>query len=369
MNEMQIANSQVKSPLVSVIIPCFNHGQFIEEAIDSALNQTYKNLEVIVVNDGSTDKFTNELLENYSKERVFVYHIKNSGPSVARNFGISKSHGVFILPLDADDKIAETYTGIAVRCFESDVTLGIVYCKAEFFGEITGEWNLPEYKFPDILIDNCIFATAFFRKLDWEKSGGFDEKLAAWEDYDFWLSLIEDKKKIYQIPEVLFFYRQHISSRSSYTYDMANLLDLHIQIFNKHKKIYNENIGVLFNEIHKWREFGKNVSSERDTISGKLREYVTLSENLLNERDTISGKLREYVTLSENLLNERDTINGKLREYVTLSENLLKERDIILENLHKISNSYSYIVGNILLHPWKIPIYFLRFIKNKMIKK
>jgi glycosyltransferase involved in cell wall biosynthesis len=94
---------------VSVIMPCYNQGQYIDEAVDSVLTQTYQNYEIIIVNDGSTDEFTNEKLKNYNKPKTQVIHTANQGLSAARNNGIHASNGEFILPLDADDKIANTY--------------------------------------------------------------------------------------------------------------------------------------------------------------------------------------------------------------------------------------------------------------------
>ena len=89
---------------VSVIIPCYNQGQYIEEAVKSVLAQTYQNFEIIIVNDGSTDEFTNKLLSDYDKQKTKVLHTDNQGLASARNNGIKVAKGKYILPLDADER-------------------------------------------------------------------------------------------------------------------------------------------------------------------------------------------------------------------------------------------------------------------------
>ncbi len=233
--------------LVSVVIPCFNHGKFIDEAVNSVLNQTFQDFEIIIVNDGSTDEFTNELLKNYSKPKTKVIMTENQGVSVARNVGIKEAKGKYILPLDADDKILPAYLEKAVKIIEENTKFGIIYCEAEFFGAKTEKWNLPEYRFSDILNGNCIFCTALFRKSSWKKVNGYKKEMKnAWEDYEFWLSLIEIGEEVYRIPEVLFQYRQHkISSRNNSADARKTRLLLHKQIIKFHLQMYYNNLKFL----------------------------------------------------------------------------------------------------------------------------
>src|SRR4051794_26342282 len=96
-------------PKVSVVIPCFNQGQFVDEAVASVLAQTCRDFEIIIINDGSTDEATNRKLAAYEHPKVQVIRTANQGAAGARNTGIDASSSPYILPLDADDKIAETY--------------------------------------------------------------------------------------------------------------------------------------------------------------------------------------------------------------------------------------------------------------------
>lgn len=239
----------MQQPLVSVIIPCYNQGQYIDEAVDSVLAQTYQNLEIIIVNDGSTDELSIEILGNYKKTKTTVLHTANKGLPSARNYAIKMSKGKYILPLDADDKIGSTYMEKAVNLLEANTNLGVVYCKAEFFGDQTGKWDLPEYKFPDILLVNVIFCCGFFRKDDWEKVGGYNhEMIYGWEDYDFWLSIIELGREVQCIPNVLFYYRRKSDSMVEFIKGQREVY-CYSTIFKKHHNLYFQNIEIIFSNL------------------------------------------------------------------------------------------------------------------------
>jgi glycosyltransferase involved in cell wall biosynthesis len=195
-------------PKISVIIPCFNQGVYLEEAVDSVLAQTFQDFEILVVDDGSTDAATVNMLKDYAKPKTRVIHTENQGLSAARNNGISEAQGTYILPLDADDKIGKGYLEDAVRILDQHPEIGIVYSEASYFGVKGGRWDLPEYSLDKILNHNVIFCTALFRREDWVAVGGYNVNMVyGWEDWDFWLSLIHRGRKVYRIPKIHFYYR------------------------------------------------------------------------------------------------------------------------------------------------------------------
>lgn len=234
---------------VSVIITCHNLGQYVDEAIKSVLRQTYQEFEIILVDDGSTDKRTIEILENYHQPQTTIIRTNNQGLPCARNNGIKACTGKYVLPLDADDKIGDTYLEKAIRVLEANENVGIVYCKAEYFGKVNGPWELQPYRFPDILLDNRIFCTAMFRKSDWTKVKGYNPNMVhGWEDYDFWLSLIEFGREVVYIPETLFFRRVRSRSMTA-TMAREQFIYSYTQLFRNHPKLYSENIDFLFGEL------------------------------------------------------------------------------------------------------------------------
>jgi len=132
-------------PLISIIIPCYNQGEYLAESIASVLASDFTDLEIIVVDDGSTEPETCRILEmlNYPKTRLI--RRANGGLAAARNSGIAQAQGRYILALDADDRIGPAYISQAVKALEDDPTLGIVYCLAEKFGGESGPWRLPSF--------------------------------------------------------------------------------------------------------------------------------------------------------------------------------------------------------------------------------
>ena len=147
---------------------------FVEEAILSALNQTYKNIEIVCIDDCSTDETKSILsqIQNKYSQIVILENSENKGVVYSRNKAIEMSTGEYILPLDSDDTIGPTYIEKAVKILDENKKIGIVYCKARFFGIKNEEWNLPEYNPQKIIFGNCIFCSALFRKSDFEKVGG-----------------------------------------------------------------------------------------------------------------------------------------------------------------------------------------------------
>jgi glycosyltransferase involved in cell wall biosynthesis len=242
-------------PKVSVIIPCYNQGQYLNEAVDSVLNQTFQDFEILIVNDGSTDEFTNNLLKEYNRPKTKVVHTSNQGLPSARNNGIREAQGIYILPLDADDKIGNTYLEKAVKILDNHPNIGIVYCEAEFFGAKSGRWELEKYSFPNILLGNQIFCSAFFKRKDWELVGGYKPVMKyGWEDYEFWLSLIEREIEVFQIPEILFYYRQKNSSMLTIM-NKEHWLYSYEQIYDNHFDLYTKNISLLFSKyIDLWQK-------------------------------------------------------------------------------------------------------------------
>ncbi|GAM11024.1 putative glycosyltransferase [Geobacter sp. OR-1] len=254
-------------PKVTVVIPCFNQGAYVDEAVDSVLNQTLQDIEIIIVNDGSTDKSTNALLDAYSKPNTKVISIKNQGPGVARNIGISAAAGEYIFPLDADDKIAPTSLEKAVVILDEKPEVGIVCSLVDFFGAKRGRFVVSDFSERDLLLANHICASAMFRKSDWEHTGGYNVNMKfGWEDWDFWLSLIELGRSVHRIPEVLFYYRVKNSSRTTNLTDEKQQA-MYRQLFENHRQLYSENIDHLFAAVEKYR------SSWEYHLKTRLRYY------------------------------------------------------------------------------------------------
>jgi len=215
-----------KQPLVSVIMACFNAASYVEEAISSVLGQTYSNIELIVVDDGSQDaspSIVKHLAETHPG-RVRLKHLKHSGPYPARNLGLSHARGDYVAFLDADDWWREDCLEkllTTLQAAEADLS----YCGWQNVGEhmLSPEPYIPPaYEKEDP-------ATAFLKSCPWpihaalirrsvlDAVEGFSERLFSSMDYDLWLRILAHTSNIVRVPEVLAYYRWHDKGQISAT--------------------------------------------------------------------------------------------------------------------------------------------------------
>ena len=251
-------------PRVSVIIPCFNQGEYVRDAVESVAAQSYTSFEIVIVNDGSTDPETIAVLDALSYPSMRLVHTANEGLASARNTGIREAIGEYILPLDADDRIGYRYLEKGVAVLDSHSDVGFVYCLGELFGSARGKFYLNNATLREMLLDSRIFCSALFRKSDWAATGGYNPNMTyGWEDWDFWLSLLELGKKPYLIDEVMFYYRVKPKSMiRSMTFEQK--VAMHRQLYANHRELFKVIQDIDFDRHHR----------QRNSIRGKLAELV-----------------------------------------------------------------------------------------------
>ncbi len=228
-------------PLVSVIVPAYGQAKYLSDVLESLLSQTYKNWEAIIVDDGSPDDVL-VIAEKYvsNDSRIRFYHTDNNGLCRARNFAIGKSSGEYILPLDADDKIASTYIEKCVERFMEYPETTLVYSQWQYFGTDRRTPALSYEGYKILLHRNSIFCSAMFRKNEFLLAGGYDENMiGGYEDWELWIRMLSPQSIVYQIPEPLFFYRQKEISRNK---SAMNNQRLNSYIFTKHRDKYEKYI-------------------------------------------------------------------------------------------------------------------------------
>lgn len=198
------------NPRISIIIPCYNHGQYVREAISSVENCTDKHLyEMIIVNDGSTDAFTIEEMGRLANDGYHVINQVNQGLGRTRNNGIKAAKGEYILPLDSDNRIRPEYIYESIKILDAHPQIAMVYGDAEFFGDKSKRHVVGEFNLQNMMVENQIDACAVYRKSVWEAVGGYDEKMPimGYEDWDMWLNMTFKHYRFHYIPEILFDYR------------------------------------------------------------------------------------------------------------------------------------------------------------------
>lgn len=264
--------------ITSIVIPCYNQDQYLDECLHSVLAQTYTDWECIIVDDGSLDH-TEQIVKKWTeKDPRFQYYKKeNEGVSAARNFGIEKAVGEWILPLDGDDKIGSKYLELASKEFHNDID--IIYSIGQYFGEKNTVFASEPFDYQSFLMENQIFCTAFFKKSDWKKIGGYDTEMKdGYEDWEFWIHLLADKNplKVKHLNEVCFFYRiKHLSRNVDAM--QKNDASLRDYIYRKHPEVFYKNLNSLkeyYHENQKLKRENKNlkkiVNSKRYLLINRI---------------------------------------------------------------------------------------------------
>ncbi|AUS04134.1 glycosyltransferase family 2 protein [Pseudotamlana carrageenivorans] len=265
--------------LVSIIVPCYNQAHYLEESLQSVLNQTYTNWECIIVNDGSPDNTDEVVLKWLALDKRFKYlEQKNGGLSNARNEGIKKAHGIYILPLDADDVIDASFLSNLAPELETNESLGIVSCYSKFFygnlNNIVNELKPIGSTSINLLYVNQLIATSLFRKKCWEEVGGYDENMkTGFEDWEFWIAITKQGWHYKIIPDFLFYYRKSKKSMLVDTINNHFETNKHY-IINKHRELYIKDFDncmkVMFYQLKTYRTSEVEIKNSMAYKVGKL---------------------------------------------------------------------------------------------------
>ena len=270
-------------PLVSVIVPIYNAAPFLQETLDSILASTYRPLEVVMVDDGSCDDSLS-IAQKYCTQHTECQVIaqENRGVSAARNAAITAAKGTYILPVDADDKIADTFIEKAVKAIQEDHTIRVVGCRCWLFGVMDKEWQLPKFSHSLLARKNMIPATALYRKVDWESCGGYCEEEIYREDWDFWLSMMELGGTFHKLDEVLFYYRISINSRRVLAKGRKKII---VDAINRrHPEYMQKYLGGPLHYHRSWSRFINFFRSERQ--QGKYSDWEK-GEIIYAKRNTL----------------------------------------------------------------------------------
>jgi glycosyltransferase involved in cell wall biosynthesis len=223
---------------VSIVIPCFNHGEFLPEAVASVTNVRRKDIELIVVDDGSVDELTGKELGALIAQGIHVVRQENRGLAAARNTGVLASKGDYILPLDADNRLRPGYFEHGINILDNNPQVGVVYGDADYIGTQTGRWHVGPFKPNRLLRWNYIDACAVYRRSVWEQNKGYDGTMPVQglEDWDFWLGALEHGWQFAYVPEILFDYRIAKESMITRTHGFEKQVEEFIAI--KHGRLF-----------------------------------------------------------------------------------------------------------------------------------
>ncbi len=279
--------------LVSIIIPTYNGLPWLIDAIESSINQSYKNCEIILIDDGSTDS-TRQIVKDYYGDRIRYYSQVNQGLSSARNFGLRKAHGDYIQFLDSDDLIPIEKIKNQITFLQDNKEIDIVYsqCKTFYKNDIDNlmDWRgKQEYKNGDLFIH--LLKKSFIlphmplsRTKVLIDSGGYDNNMSSCIDYDFWLRVAFRRTNFHFLDDGNFVYYRILDnslSSSSLEFSKNGLYSLK-KFRDKVKKFSKEEIKIYESAIGDWEfKIGRSNHEEGKYFRGLYKMLLSIlkSEN------------------------------------------------------------------------------------------
>jgi glycosyltransferase involved in cell wall biosynthesis len=300
-------------PFVSVVIPCYNHGGYVEEAIQSILEQTLQDVEIIVVNDGSTEGETVRILNSLEQPKTRIIHLpENRGLPAARNAGIREAQGKYTCCLDADDKLHPTYLEKATAMMESNSGISFVGSWTQVFGGESRVWYARPFDPAEILYANQFNSLAVFRRTAWERAGGFFEEMReGFEDWEFWVRLTGLGYRGHQIPEKLLYVRRIGHSFAQRAAEKKDMLVEQIKAHNP--SIYNDphaaigSIQKSYRDVYSFYPFS-NLAERSYHLPGSAQMIVSdLDSTGTREWIRLHSPASPFVWVAKQSLNEAAT--------------------------------------------------------------
>ncbi len=300
------------APRISVLMPCFNQGAFIQDAIDSVHAQTFQDFEILVVDDGSTDPATRQALSAVAGPKTTVFTTVNQGLPAARNHAARHASGAFFCALDADDKLAPAWFEKAVHVLDQHPDVMFVSHWLETFGDEHWTWTPERCDLPSLLARNTVNGAALVRREAFEAVSGYDETMReGCEDWDFWLRLVEHGFKGTIIPEVLFYYRRRADSMSREMLDDRRYRRPLDVLVEKHEPSFRADLVsiVVAKEAEARHLVDEIATIERDLI-------VRLGPELSRAKEELGALRRkaDRVRVSQVRDDELERLKWKARE-------------------------------------------------------
>ena len=284
--------------LISIIIPCFNSGETLERTINSVYNQTWKNKEIVLVNDGSSDKYTLEIIKKL-KDNLYikVLNQENLGLPAARNNGAKYASGNFLYFIDSDDWLELDALELMYQFYKLNHQDGFVFSDIIIEGKIN-KIIKKEYNFFEQLFLNQLPYSIFISRDNWNKYGGYDEKMKlGYEDWEFNIRLGSQNQYGIRLPQPLFHYNVSnsgmlLSKTSKYHAQIV------FYIMNKNKEIYK-----LKNLLKTWIKWRRKESSFPTSIYFLWYLILKLIPNALVSRIFIIARNFKWFFTRNKILN------------------------------------------------------------------
>lgn len=253
------------TPKVSVVVPCFNSQAYLRETLLSIIEQTLTNVEIVLVDDGSSDD-TQAIIQQFiaqHPQRLFqMISQENLGVAAARNAGIAASNGTYILPLDADDLIEPSMLSACAERLDKDPRLSVIYTDRKDFGDIDQTLTAGEYKLERLKYFNQLSYCCMYRKSAWESVGGYRSNVSGFDDWDLWIAMALKGHLGAHIDKPLLLHRRHRRSQ------LWDIIDRYERLFSQ--IIVNNSAAYNSDEVKMASKFIKDGTPSRIVSLSKL---------------------------------------------------------------------------------------------------
>lgn len=324
----------MSGPSIAVVIPCFNDGRFLKEALDSVMACSPYVGTVVVVNDGSTDAETLEILKGIEKSNAaLVVHQENKGLSAARNAGIRAVQSEYYVPLDADNRLRPALLSEGLKALEHNPKAAFAYTDCQEFGDNHRYRSTGPYDPLRLLEGNYIDACALIRREAWEAAGGYDENMRlGHEDWEFWLNLLSLGRGGVYVPVHGFDYRVRSDSLLATSNKDENRRSILKYVLTKHRSLYEKHAAALLPRVLASRlEYELQNYALQVTLTHEknvaLHELAQAWEGRLRkEKEELAAFLnQDWSTKHEALQKELSRRSEEFRLTVQHYNNLLEE--------------------------------------------
>ncbi|HUJ12711.1 MAG TPA: glycosyltransferase [Thermoanaerobaculia bacterium] len=310
-----IGPRSAERPRLSVIIPCRDDGEYLIDAVAS-VERNAPAAELIVIDDGSTQPRTREVLAALRDAGHRIIEQPNAGIAAARNSGIAASSGEYFLPLDADNRLLPGFAAEALTLLDANPAAGVVFGDRREFGAHSGDVTVPELDLPRMLWSNLIDACAVVRRDVWSQAGGYDVAFHDWEDWDFWLSAAERGWEFVRRPGPAFEYRVRPGSVHHRFLSGSDYIPTLHRIYEKHRDLVTQYAPRILEAAHaERRQLLRDVQSLReardalqttiDRVDTDARQQIAGLQNIIRARDEELASVKFVLEAREQELAAR----------------------------------------------------------------
>jgi glycosyltransferase involved in cell wall biosynthesis len=306
---------------VAVIVPCYDLGRYLDEAIESVRAQSFRDVELVIVDDGSTEPETCAKLAAHEAAATRVVRSPNRGLPAAKNLGLAETKAPYVCLLDADDRLLTTMLQKSVAALDADPSLAFVSHWVRHFGDESRDWTPSDCGFPALLDLNTLNGAALVRRSALDAVGGFDESMReGCEDWEAWIRLVERGFRGDILREVLYEYRRRPGSMSRVMVQGDRQPRIYRQIVEKHAATFGRyasalvarretDLGTLQREVH---DLDLEYHSRIGPALAKRRDDVAVLERKKKRADAEAAERAEQLAARREVEALRQSASWRL---------------------------------------------------------